>query len=88
VSQVTVTDGAATVGQPGTRMPTSRVVARPPVRGGTAVVEHSAGDQDLAVRWREGRRGLAVSATFPTPPSGREVAALQGLLVRIAQGLQ
>ena len=42
----------------------------------------------MAVRWREGGRGLSVSATFPTSPSGREVAALQGLLVRVARGLR
>ena len=41
-----------------------------------------------AVRWREGRRGLAVAATFPTAPSGRAVAAVQDLLVRIARGLR
>jgi hypothetical protein len=52
------------------------------------VLERSPGGQELAVRWREGRRGLAVSATFPTDPSEREVAALQRLLVRLARGLR
>jgi hypothetical protein len=65
-----------------------RVVARPAVRGGTAAVVLSQGGQDMAVRWREGRRGLAVAATFPTAPSGRAVAAVQDLLVRIAKGLR
>jgi len=64
------------------------VVARPSVRGGTAVVERSDADQAMAVRWREGRRGLAVDATFPTAPSERDAAALQDLLVRVAQGLR
>ena len=48
----------------------------------------SQGGQDMAVRWREGRRRLAVAATFPTAPSGRAVAAVQDLLVRIAKGLR
>jgi hypothetical protein len=65
-----------------------RVVARPAVRGGTAAVVASRGDQDMAVRWREGRRGLAVAATFPTAPSGRAVADVRDLLVRIAKGLR
>jgi hypothetical protein len=39
-------------------------------------------------RWREGRRGLAVAATFPTAPSGRAVAAVRDLLVRVARGLE
>ena len=55
---------------------------------GTATVVLSQGGQDMAVRWREGRRGLAVAATFPTAPSGRAVAAVQDLLVRIAKGLR
>jgi hypothetical protein len=42
----------------------------------------------MAVRWREGRRRLAVGATFPTAPSERDAAALQDLLVRVAQGLR
>jgi hypothetical protein len=88
VSQVTVTDGAAAAGRPGAGPPDARVVARPAVRGHTAIVERSDADQAMAVRWREGGRGLSVSATFPTSPSGREVAALQGLLVRVARGLR
>jgi hypothetical protein len=48
----------------------------------------SQGGQDMAVRWREGRRGLAVAATFPTAPSGRAVAAVRDLLVRVARGLE
>jgi hypothetical protein len=88
VSQVTVTDGAAAVGRPSRGPPPFRVVARPAVRGSAAVLERSPGGQELAVRWREGRRGLAVSATFPTDPSDREVAALQRLLVRLARGLR
>jgi len=86
VSRVTVTDGPAAMG--GTGSPEGRVVARPAVRGGTAAVVLSQGGQDMAVRWREGRRGLAVAATFPTAPSGRAVAAVQDLLVRIARGLR
>ena len=70
------------------RLAGGRVVARPAVRGGTAAVVLSQGGQDMAVRWREGRRGLAVAATFPTAPSGRAVAAVQDLLVRIAKGLR
>jgi hypothetical protein len=88
VSRVTVTDGPATVGQTGLGWPDDRVVARPAVRGGTAAVELSEADQAMAVRWREGRRGLAVAATFPTTPSGRAVAAVQDLLVKIARGLR
>ena len=88
VSQVTVTDGPLAVGQAGQGRPGARVVARPAVRGGTAVVERSDADQAMAVRWREGRRGLAVDATFPTAPSERDAAALQDLLVRVAQGLR
>jgi hypothetical protein len=88
VSQVTVTDGTLAVGQAGQGRPGARVVARPAVRGGTAVVERSDADQAMAVRWREGRRGLAVDATFPTAPSERDAAALQDLLVRFAQGLR
>jgi hypothetical protein len=85
VSRVTVTDGPVAVGGAGS--PDGRVVARPAVRGGTAAVVLSPGGQDMAVRWREGRRGLAVAATFPTAPSGRAVAAVRDLLVRIAKGL-
>ncbi len=88
VSQVTVTDGAAAVGQAGRGWPEDRVVARPVVRGRPAAVERSDADQSMAVRWREGRRGLAVGATFPTTPSAREVAALQALLVRVARSLR
>jgi hypothetical protein len=88
VSQVTVTDGAAAVGQAGRGWPQDRVTARPAVRGGTAAVERSDADQTMAVRWREGRRGLAVGAAFPTTPSQRDAAALQLLLVRVAQGLR
>jgi hypothetical protein len=88
VSQVTVADGAAAAGQAGPVLPGARVVARPAVRGHTAAVERSDADQAMAVRWREGGRGLAVSAAFPTTPSDRDVAALQGLLVRVAQGLR
>ena len=83
VSQVTVTDGAAAVGASG-----ARVVARPVVRGRPAAVERSDADQAMAVRWREGRRDLAVSAAFPTTPSDRDVAALQDLLVRVARSLR
>jgi hypothetical protein len=88
VAQVAVTDGPPAVGQPGRGMPGDRVVARPAVRGHRAAVERSEADQRLAVRWREGRRGLAVWAAFPTTPSDRTVAAVQDLLVRIAQGLR
>jgi hypothetical protein len=88
VSQVTVTDGTVAVGQPGRGWPEDRVVARAAVRGGTAVVERSDTDQAMAVRWREGRRGLAVGAAFPTTPSQRDAAALQLLLVRVAKGLR
>jgi hypothetical protein len=88
VSQVTVTDGTVAVGQAGQGRPGARVVARPAVRGGTAAVERSDADQAMAVRWREGRRGLAVRAAFPTTPSERDAAALQRLLVRVAQGLR
>jgi hypothetical protein len=86
VSQVTVTDGAAAVGRPSNGP--FQAVARPAVRRSAAALERSPGGQELAVRWREGRRGLAVSATFPTDPSEREVAALQRLLVRLARGLR
>ena len=88
VSRVTVTDGPGEVGGAGDGSPGDRVVARPAVRGGTAAVVLSQGDQDMAVRWREGRRGLAVAATFPTAPSGRAVADVRDLLVRIAKGLR
>jgi hypothetical protein len=88
VTRVTVTDGPASVGRTGLGTATDRVVARPAVRGGTAAVEHSEADQSMTVRWREGRRGLAVAATFPTDPSPRTVAAVRALLVRIAKGLQ
>jgi hypothetical protein len=88
VSQVTVTDGTVAVGQAGQGRPGARVVAHPAVRGGTAAVERSDADQAMAVRWREGRRGLAVRAAFPTTPSERDAAALQHLLVRVAQGLR
>ncbi len=59
----------------------SSAAAPPPSSAPTA-------DQSMAVRWREGRRGLAVGATFPTTPSDREVAALQALLVRVARSLR
>jgi hypothetical protein len=88
VSQVTVTDWAAAAGQPGGGPPPGQVVARAAVRGRAATVEHSRVDQVMVVRWREGRRHLAVSATFPTDPSDREVAALQRLLVRVARDLR
>ena len=88
VSQVTVTDGTVAVGQAGQGRPGARVVARPAVRGGTAAVERSDADQAMAVRWREGRRGLAVRAAFPTTPSERDAGALQHLLVRVARGLR
>jgi hypothetical protein len=88
VAQVTVADGPATVGRPERGMPGDRVVARPTVRGRRAAVVLSEADQLMAVRWLEGRRGLAVRASFPTAPSDRAVAAVQGLLVRIAQGLE
>jgi hypothetical protein len=65
-----------------------RVIARPSVRGVTAAVERSPADGWMAVRWREGRRGLAVRATFPTDPSDRAVAAVRDLLVRIARSLR
>jgi hypothetical protein len=88
VSRVTVTDGPAAVGQSGPGSPDGLVVARPAVRGGTATVVLSRADQRMAVRWREGRRGLAVAAAFPTAPSGRGVAAVRDLLVKIARGLR
>jgi hypothetical protein len=88
VSRVTVTDGPAAVGQSRPGSPDGLVVARPAVRGGTATVVLSAADQRMAVRWREGRRGLAVAAVFPTAPSGRAVDAVRDLLVKIARGLQ
>jgi hypothetical protein len=88
VSQVTVTDGAAAVGQAGRGWAEDRVVGHPVVRGRRAAVERSDADQAMAVLWREGRRGLAVSATFPTTPSDRDVAALQDLLVRVARSLR
>jgi hypothetical protein len=87
VAEVTVADGPAVVGRPSLGMPGDRVVARPAVRGGRATVERSDADQTMAVRWREGRRGLAVRASFPTTPSERAAAAVQALLVRIARGL-
>jgi hypothetical protein len=88
LTDVTVADGPASVGQPGRGRPEDLVVARPAVRGGRAAVELSEADQSMAVRWREGRRGLAVRASFPTTPSARTVAAVQRLLVRVAQGLE
>ena len=88
VAQVAVTDGPPAVGKPGGGWPGDRVVARPAVRGTKAAVELSEADQNLTVRWREGRRGLAVRASFPTTPSDRTVAAVRDLLTRIAQGLQ
>jgi hypothetical protein len=88
VAEVTVADGPAAVGRPGPGMPGDRVVARPAVRGRRAAVELSEADQMMAVRWLEGRRGLAVRASFPTTPSDRAVAAVQGLLVRVAQSLE
>ena len=86
VSQLTVTDEAA-AGQAGPVPPGTRVVARPAVHGHPAVVERSGPGEAMTVRWREGRRRLAVSASFPTSPSAREVAALQVLLLRVARGL-
>ena len=83
-----MTDGAAAVGHTGRGWPEDRVVARPVLRGCPAAVERSDADQSMAVRWREGRRGLAVGATFPTTPSAREVDALQTLLVRVARSLR
>jgi hypothetical protein len=88
VTEVTVADGAASIGRPALDMPGDRVVARPAVRGHRAVVELSKADQLMAVTWQEGRRGLAVRASFPTTPSDRTVAAVQALLVRVAQGLE
>lgn len=88
VSQVTVSDGAPAGGaQAGPDLPGARVVARPAVRGHPATVVRSDAALAMAVRWRDGRRRLAVSASFPVSPSGREVAALQRLLVRVARGL-
>jgi hypothetical protein len=87
VAEVTVADGPVAVGQPGRGWPGDRIVARPAVRGRRAVVELSEADLLMAVRWREGRRGLAVRAAFPTSPSDRTVAAMRDLLVRIARGL-
>jgi hypothetical protein len=86
VSEVRVSDGPPAIGRPQTA-PGSRVVARPAVRGVPATVERTDAGQAMAVRWHEGRRGLAVAATFPTTPSTRAVAAVQALLVRIARGL-
>jgi hypothetical protein len=88
VAEVTVVDGPAPFGRPGLGMPGDRVVARPAVRGRRAAVELSDADQLMAVRWLEGRRGLAVRTSFPTKPSDRTVAAVQALLVRIAKGLR
>jgi hypothetical protein len=88
VTEVTVADGAASVGRPALDMPGDRVVARPAVRGHRAAVELSRSDQLMAVSWREGRRGLAVRASFPTDPSERTVTAVQALLVRVARGLE
>jgi hypothetical protein len=87
VAEVTVADGPVTVGQPGRGWPGDRIVARPAVRGRRAVVELSEADRLMAVRWREGRRGLAVRAAVPAGPADRTVAAVRDLLVRIAQGL-
>jgi hypothetical protein len=86
VAEVRLSDGPPSVGRPTTESG-SRVVARPDVRGTTATVERADAGQVMAVRWREGRRGLAVAATFPTTPSAGTVAAVQALLVRIARGL-
>jgi hypothetical protein len=88
VSQVTVSDGAAAGGQAGPELPGARVVSRQAVRGRPAVVERSDAALAMVVRWREAGRRLAVSASFPTRPSAREVAALQRLLVRVARSLR
>jgi len=88
VSRVTVTDGPPSVGRTGLGGQGDRVIARPSVRGGTAAVERSPADGWMVVRWREGRRGLAVRATFPTDPSDRAVLAVRDLLVRIARSLR
>jgi hypothetical protein len=87
VSQLTVTDEAAAGGRAGPAPPGTRVVARPAVNGHPAVVERSA-EEAMTVRWRQGRRRLAVGAAFPTSPSARDVAALQALLLRVARGLE
>jgi hypothetical protein len=87
VSQLTVTDEAAAGGRAGPAPPVTRVVARPAVNGHPAVVERSA-EEAMTVRWRQGRRRLAVGAAFPTSPSARDVAALQALLLRVARGLE
>jgi hypothetical protein len=87
VSQLTVTDEAAAGGRAGPAPPGTRVVARPAVNGHPAVVERSA-EEAMTVRWRQGRRRLAVGAAFPTSPSARDVAALQALLLRVARGLK
>jgi hypothetical protein len=88
VAQVTVRDGPPAVGLPGSAAFGDRVVAHLEVRGVPAAVVRADAGQQLAVHWREGRRGLAVAATFPTAPSDRTVAAVRGLLVRIARGLR
>jgi hypothetical protein len=88
VAELTVADGPASVGRPSLDMPGDRVVARPAVRGRRAAVELSRADQLMTVTWREGGRGLAVRASFPTTPSDRTVAAVQALLVRVAKGLR
>jgi hypothetical protein len=88
VAEVTVRDGPPVVGRPGSAAFGDRVVAHLEVRGVPAAVVRADAGQQLAVHWREGRRGLAVAATFPTAPSDRTVAAVRDLLVRIARGLR
>jgi hypothetical protein len=64
------------------------VVAHVQVRGVPAAVVRGHAGQQLADHWREGRRGLAVAATFPTAPSDQRVAAVRALLVRISRSLR
>ena len=87
VSEVAVRDGPPSTGRTGSG-PGDRVVARTAVRGHGAVVVRGDAGQAMAVRWREGRRGLEVAAAFPTTPSARTVAAVRRLLLRIARGLR
>ena len=87
VAEVTVRDGPPVVGRPGSAAFGDRVVAHLEVRGVPAAVVRGDAGQQLAVHWREGRRGLAVAATFPTTPSDQRVAAVRALLVRISRSL-
>jgi hypothetical protein len=87
VSEVAVRDGPPSAGRTGAGQG-DQVVARTAVRGHAAVVVRADAGQAMAVRWREGRRGLEVAAAFPTAPSARTVAAVRRLLLRVARGLR